>query len=267
MWIAGLVFGIAVVVLGIWLVREGLVHETPTGVQRDGLGSITSPFPGVTVILIGIAITGFSLLQAGGGSDAPKRNVKRTTPSSPSAPRAAESSPTPIETPTNSAPSETPTTTETPTITETTAQDSCEVLDEAPSRRGPWDGCANDVTLVVSRVERRQSDRLRLYLRLENHSDVEVEIGDRALLAVDDKGGQYEMDEERTTLADGAIFSLAPGERKAGYVGLDQSVPTDVSSIRVEFNVSTEYEFGEEEFFDVRVNVGLQSLQKDGGAP
>ena len=73
-----------------------------------------------------------------------------------------------------------------------------------------------------------------------------------------------EADQDRSNWEFG--FSLPPSRRRAGYIVLDQSVPSPATTLRVEFNVSEsvdEYpDEADESFFTIRVPTDVRGAPK-----
>jgi hypothetical protein len=270
MWIAGLIFGIAVMGIGLWLAADG-ADATPTKVVLgDGKPAVESARPGVAVLVVGIGIVCFAMFvwKGSGGPDRPK--LAQQSPVSPAALGLDDPRRTPTPTATAS-PSSTLPPTATPTPDATSAPEDtptraptpgCDDNDPHPASVGPWDDCQNGVHVIVAKVVRSGvGGRLRVYLRVENGSDYHVGIPEDAFLAVDNSGNQYQADEDHSDWEFESFggYDLPPGRRLAGYVGLDDTVPSSAKTVRVDLNLSlrsSEYS-DDDEFFTVHVSTRI----------
>ena len=192
-------------------------HDSPTKISGgDGQPSVETPYPGIAVLLVGIAIVCFSLLSLK-SSDSDKPKVAEGKPVSP----AALGADGPIDTPAPSlSPSQTiaatPTAESTASVTATPraiATPACADGNSTPARSGPWEACINDVRVVVARVARGVGGRLRVYLRIENGSAYHVGVPEDAFLAVDNSGQQYEADQDHSSWSFESYddYDLPPG--------------------------------------------------------
>lgn len=220
-WVLGVIFGIIVMVIGGWMIWLRLEHPAQAEVLSSQYGALRSPYPGVTVLLVGVGIVLLSatVFRNAGGDDG--RHIAATGP---------QPVRTPSNTPTAPGTSSTPPpTADSPTPTDTP---------EAVPTHGPWVGSENGVQLVVSGVEyaRQQNNRLRIDLKLENGSGDDIELDEHSFLAVDDQDRNYRGDYDNSDWE--AEKTLSDGERRDGYIVLADKLAPDVETLRIEFNVA-----------------------------
>jgi hypothetical protein len=237
MWIFLLILGLVVGWIAVWLLKQGVFHEVPTSVTGER-GGVSSPFPGVPLLIVAILIVIWAtvFIRSSGGaekhiSSKPKPPAASTLPSNAST-STLSSTATPTET-------QEPTETVSPPVT--SAETACAEAQPEPINKGPWEGCSQDVQLVVARLD-TVTGRVRIKLRLENNSGDTITADTSAFLAIDDLGNQYKSNDEhpQTDWPDSEYNygdpELEAGEILAGAIVLDDAIPANATALRVQFN-------------------------------